>query len=118
MINREDKTFELLDVFEFNSDRKRSSIIIRDNSGFIKLLTKGADNIIKARLHSERKQPFTKRISYQIDEWSKTGFRTLLMAMRVVTEEEYKRFVKEKEKYANHPERDAMFGKSAEEDIA
>ena len=36
---------------EFNSDRKRMSIIIRDPSdGNIKMFTKGADSIIKDRL--------------------------------------------------------------------
>ena len=40
---------ELLFSFEFNSDRKRMSVIVRHN-GIIKLYTKGADAIIKARL--------------------------------------------------------------------
>jgi phospholipid-translocating ATPase len=36
---------------EFNSDRKRMSIILRDpDDGLIKMYTKGADSIIKARL--------------------------------------------------------------------
>ena len=40
---------ELLFSFEFNSDRKRMSVIIR-HKGVIKLYTKGADAIIKERL--------------------------------------------------------------------
>ena len=40
---------ELLHLFEFDSDRKRMSVIIKHN-GVIKLYTKGADSIIKARL--------------------------------------------------------------------
>ncbi len=43
-------TVELLNLFEFNSDRKRMSIIIR-HEGKIKLLIKGADNMIKERLN-------------------------------------------------------------------
>jgi magnesium-transporting ATPase (P-type) len=36
---------------EFNSDRKRMSIILRDpTDGHIKMFTKGADSIIKDRL--------------------------------------------------------------------
>jgi magnesium-transporting ATPase (P-type) len=36
---------------EFNSDRKRMSILVRDPmDGLIKLFTKGADSIIKDRL--------------------------------------------------------------------
>lgn len=37
---------ELLFSFEFNSDRKRMSVIIK-HKGVIKLYTKGADAIIK-----------------------------------------------------------------------
>ena len=40
---------ELLYSFEFSSDRKRMSIIIK-HDGFYKLYSKGADSIIKARL--------------------------------------------------------------------
>ena len=37
---------------EFNSDRKRMSILVKDISdGYYKLYTKGADNIIKERLN-------------------------------------------------------------------
>jgi magnesium-transporting ATPase (P-type) len=36
---------------EFNSDRKRMSIIVRDPAdGHVKMFTKGADSIIKSRL--------------------------------------------------------------------
>jgi len=36
---------------EFNSDRKRMSVILRDpEDGLIKMFTKGADSIIKDRL--------------------------------------------------------------------
>jgi len=36
---------------EFNSDRKRMSIIVKDPAdGYIKMFTKGADSIIKSRL--------------------------------------------------------------------
>jgi magnesium-transporting ATPase (P-type) len=44
---------ELLRSFEFNSDRKRMSVIIRDN-GIIKVYVKGADSIIKSRLSTYR----------------------------------------------------------------
>jgi phospholipid-transporting ATPase len=43
------KKVEMLKLFEFDSDRKRMSSIIRDG-GVVKLLIKGADNIIKERL--------------------------------------------------------------------
>lgn len=45
------KKVELLNSFEFDSNRKRMSVIIKDpEDKLIKLFIKGADNIIKARL--------------------------------------------------------------------
>jgi len=37
-----EREYELLNVLEFNSDRKRMSVILRDQSGTIKLYCKGA----------------------------------------------------------------------------
>lgn len=42
--------YKLLNVLEFNSTRKRMSIIVQDPSGQKILMCKGADSIIKARL--------------------------------------------------------------------
>ncbi len=40
---------------EFNSDRKRMSILLRDpEDGFFKLYVKGADSIIKERLDPQQ----------------------------------------------------------------
>ena len=43
--------YRLLNVLEFNSTRKRMSVIIRDQNGRIMILTKGADSIIYPRLN-------------------------------------------------------------------
>lgn len=46
-----EETYELYRRVEFNSDRKRMSVIIKDpEDGLIKLFIKGADSIIKDRL--------------------------------------------------------------------
>lgn len=47
--------FELLHIFEFNSDRKRMSVVIRDANRNIKLICKGADNIISERLDIQKR---------------------------------------------------------------
>ena len=45
------QVFEVFRKMEFNSDRKRMSVLLRDpTDGKIKLLIKGADSIIKERL--------------------------------------------------------------------
>ncbi|KAL2133058.1 hypothetical protein VTI74DRAFT_2962 [Chaetomium olivicolor] len=46
----EERTYQILDVIEFSSKRKRMSIIVRCPDGGIWLLTKGADSIILPRL--------------------------------------------------------------------
>jgi phospholipid-translocating ATPase len=47
--------YKLLNVLEFNSTRKRMSVIVETSKGQILLLTKGADSIIFPRLsnHSQ-----------------------------------------------------------------
>lgn len=47
-----DLKFMLVRKMEFNSDRKRMSVIIKDDAdGLYKMYCKGADSVIKARLH-------------------------------------------------------------------
>lgn len=48
-----DVKFEILNVMEFNSDRKRMSVIARAEDGTIRLFSKGADNIMLARLKED-----------------------------------------------------------------
>jgi magnesium-transporting ATPase (P-type) len=42
--------YKLLNVFEFNSDRKRMSVVVRTPDNRIMIVCKGADSIINARL--------------------------------------------------------------------
>jgi len=87
----EEKKLDMLYLFEFNSDRKRMTVIIRDE-GVIKLYCKGADNVIKSRLNTKVHQPFLNEINLKLDEFSKRGFRTLLLAFKVVEESEMDEF--------------------------
>ena len=51
--------YEILNVCEFNSTRKRMSTVIRGPDGRIKLYCKGADTVILERL--SEKQPYTEK---------------------------------------------------------
>ena len=42
--------YKLLHVIEFNSDRKRMSVIVRTSDNRVMIVCKGADSIISARL--------------------------------------------------------------------
>ena len=75
---------ELMRKFEFNSDRKRMSVVVRDN-GVIKMFVKGADNIIRDRL-SRKEQPFLEYNQSKLNEYSRKGLRTLMVAMKVYSE--------------------------------
>jgi len=82
---------ELKFLFEFDSDRKRMSVIIKDN-GVYKLLVKGADSIIKSRLSKEKEQIYLPFIETELDGFSRIGLRCLLMATKILSEDEYKSF--------------------------
>uniref|UniRef100_A0A8C5X400 Phospholipid-transporting ATPase n=1 Tax=Malurus cyaneus samueli TaxID=2593467 RepID=A0A8C5X400_9PASS len=45
------RTYDVLAILDFNSDRKRMSVIVRESSGNIRLYCKGADTVIYERLH-------------------------------------------------------------------
>ncbi|CAG8468983.1 14292_t:CDS:2 [Funneliformis caledonium] len=71
--------FELLNVLEFTSTRKRMSIIVRSPlDGRITLYCKGADNVIFERLKSG--QDYRLNITGEhLEEFAKEGLRTLCL---------------------------------------
>lgn len=50
-----DYKFKLLHIFEFNSTRKRMSVVLRDNDGKLKIICKGADSIILKRINKAKR---------------------------------------------------------------
>ena len=85
---------ELLHLIEFSSDRKRETVIVKDK-GIIKLYCKGADSIIKARISSNTPQQILKQGEYYVDKFSKQGFRTLFVSMKILSQSEYDSFAQE-----------------------
>ena len=91
------EVYEHICTLEFNSDRKRNSVIIKDPStGFIILYTKGADNMILKRLSSQNPRSSTDKILKDLLVFSQKGYRTLLLAFRIIGPKEFKAW---KEKY-------------------
>uniref|UniRef100_A0A182Q3R9 Phospholipid-transporting ATPase n=1 Tax=Anopheles farauti TaxID=69004 RepID=A0A182Q3R9_9DIPT len=81
--------YERLAVLEFTSDRKRMSIIVRDVHGQIWLYTKGAEShVLPLCAHS----PLIEVTQRHIDEFAKLGLRTLAVARRRLTEQEFRSF--------------------------
>lgn len=58
-IHGQSQEFQILNVCEFNSTRKRMSTVVRGPDGKIKLYCKGADTVILERL--AKNQPYTER---------------------------------------------------------
>ena len=92
--NKEIK-FEKLQILEFTSDRKRETIIVRNPENKIILYCKGADSIIEQRLSKNTNKAILSQCKYYVDKFSAQGLRTLFIAMKVLSENEYKLFFKE-----------------------
>ncbi|KAK0566645.1 aminophospholipid translocase [Tilletia horrida] len=84
--------YEILNVCEFNSTRKRMSTVVRDPSGKIKLYCKGADTVIMARLSEN--QPYTEATLVHLEDYATEGLRTLCLAVREIPEQEYRQWAK------------------------
>ncbi|KAJ2821011.1 aminophospholipid translocase, partial [Coemansia erecta] len=71
-----EKEFEVLNINEFNSTRKRMSAVLRCPDGSIKMYCKGADTVIMERLDESRGAsiPVTLR---HLEEYATEGLRTL-----------------------------------------
>ncbi|KAJ2625877.1 aminophospholipid translocase [Coemansia sp. RSA 1358] len=86
-----DKEYEVLNINEFNSTRKRMSAVLRCPDGSIKLYCKGADTVILERL-SESNNPYVQTTLRHLEEYATEGLRTLCIAMRDINEEEYRKW--------------------------
>ncbi|KAG2610913.1 hypothetical protein PVAP13_4KG225900 [Panicum virgatum] len=87
----EKRKYELLNILEFSSSRKRMSVIVKEPEGRILLLSKGADSVMFRRLapNGRKIEEATRR---HINEYSDSGLRTLVLAYRVLDDKEYKEF--------------------------
>ena len=66
------------------------SVILRDRYGKIKLYCKGADNVILQRaLKKDNMFDYTDITIEHLESFAKEGFRTLVLAYREISEEEY-----------------------------
>ncbi|BGP36162.1 aminophospholipid translocase [Rhodotorula kratochvilovae] len=85
------REYQVLNILEFNSTRKRMSAVVRTPDGKVKLYCKGADTVIFERLASEG-QAFSEVTSNHLEEYATEGLRTLCIAMRDIPEDEYRKW--------------------------
>ena len=81
--------YELLNVIEFTSTRKRMSVIVKDQNNTIICMTKGADSIIIPRLKAGQDQMIKQTLKF-VEDYANEGLRTLLIAHKEIDDKFYK----------------------------
>uniref|UniRef100_A0A452TGW2 Phospholipid-transporting ATPase n=1 Tax=Ursus maritimus TaxID=29073 RepID=A0A452TGW2_URSMA len=87
-----ERTYDVLAMLDFNSDRKRMSIIVRTPEGNIRLYCKGADTVIYERLH--QMNPTKQETQDALDVFASETLRTLCLCYKEIEEKEYEEWNK------------------------
>ncbi|XP_069885159.1 phospholipid-transporting ATPase IC isoform X1 [Dipodomys merriami] len=82
-----ERTYSVLAILDFNSDRKRMSIIVRTPEGSIRLYCKGADTVIYERLH--QMNPTKQETQDALDIFASETLRTLCLCYKEIEENEF-----------------------------
>ncbi|XP_020910212.1 probable phospholipid-transporting ATPase VD isoform X2 [Exaiptasia diaphana] len=111
-------TFEVLHVLAFDSTRKRMSVVVRrPPDGEILMYCKGADTVVMERLSRDhrkaedqtdssgagngsksRRHSITESTEIHLDVYARDGLRTLCMARKELTEDQYREWLTEHRK--------------------
>uniref|UniRef100_A0A8C3ABI2 Phospholipid-transporting ATPase n=1 Tax=Cyclopterus lumpus TaxID=8103 RepID=A0A8C3ABI2_CYCLU len=86
-MEEEEKTYEMLALLDFNSDRKRMSIILKFPDGRIRLYCKGADTVIYERLSPNTRHKETTQTD--LDVFANATLRTLCLCYKDITPAEF-----------------------------
>lgn len=84
------ESYTPLRTLEFNSSRKRMSVLLREPSGRVVMYSKGADSVIYARLAANHDEALKTQTRSDLDEFANEGLRTLCVAQRYIGEEQYR----------------------------
>ncbi|XP_032809728.2 phospholipid-transporting ATPase IC-like isoform X1 [Petromyzon marinus] len=82
-----ERVYELLNILDFNSDRKRMSVIVRSPEGKLRLYCKGADTVILERLQKD--DPNRESTEKDLNTFAAESLRTLCLSYKDLSEEEY-----------------------------
>ncbi|KAG2606681.1 hypothetical protein PVAP13_4NG211787 [Panicum virgatum] len=83
-----EREFKILNLLEFNSKRKRMTVILKDEDDQILLFCKGADSIIFDRL-AKNGRMYEVDTTRHLNDYGEAGLRTLALSYRVLEESEY-----------------------------
>ncbi|KAK1425808.1 hypothetical protein QVD17_21169 [Tagetes erecta] len=84
----QDVSYEILNVLEFNSTRKRQSVVCRYKDGRLVLYCKGADSVIYSRLGSGNDE-IKKITRVHMEQYGEAGLRTLCLAYKDLSPDMY-----------------------------
>lgn len=105
--------YPLLNVIEFDSTRKRMTVMVRMPDSSVKVMCKGADSVIEKRLST--KDGMVKTSGY-LESYAEEGLRTLLLAEKHITDEDYEAWQDKFDEASLATEnRDAKIGQVADE---
>lgn len=86
--------FSRLHVLEFTSDRKRMSVIVKDENGTKLIYTKGAESYVFP-LCANNQSNIVSRTDAHISDFARQGLRTLAVARRRIGDDEYRTLLDE-----------------------
>uniref|UniRef100_A0A3P8WK56 Phospholipid-transporting ATPase n=1 Tax=Cynoglossus semilaevis TaxID=244447 RepID=A0A3P8WK56_CYNSE len=110
----QENTYHMLALLDFNSDRKRMSIILKFPDGRIRLYCKGADTVIYERLSPNSKYKETTQTA--LDEFANETLRTLCLCYKDISQAEFDAWSrKHKEAQVTMVDRDAALDHVYEE---
>lgn len=78
-----------LKVLEFNSTRKRMSVIVREPDGRLLMICKGADSVIYQRLRPDHPEELKQATFRDLEAFANAGLRTLCISYCYLNEAEY-----------------------------
>ncbi|DBA01923.1 TPA: hypothetical protein N0F65_005112 [Lagenidium giganteum] len=80
------RSYMILNVNEFNSSRKRMSVVVFNSKREYVLYCKGADNMMLPRSVPDE---YTGKVTEHLKQFASEGLRTLVLGRRLLSEEEY-----------------------------
>lgn len=94
-VQGEEKEYQILNILEFNSTRKRMSAIIKlppsspNGEPRALLICKGADSIIYSRLSDKNDKRLLEKTAIHLEQFATEGLRTLCIAQKQLTWTQY-----------------------------
>lgn len=90
-----EREYEILNILEFNSTRKRMSVIIKvpaqtpGAEPTALLICKGADSVVFSRLSNSNSSQLLEKTAIQLEQFATEGLRTLCIAQREISWSDY-----------------------------